>query len=61
MARNRWAYMRAPGYNPPNDTCPECKTPSKTYHIGSKTVDGVAQYRYQCEHKHEWLVKETPP
>ncbi len=56
---NRWAYMSAPGYNPPNDDCPECVAPSKTFHIGSKTVNGVARHRYRCERGHEWVVEEV--
>lgn len=55
--------MAQPGYNPPNDNCPECEKPSKTYSLGGKTVDGVAQFRWECEHKHQWTVYEprTPP
>lgn len=59
MARAyRWAYMAQPNYNPPNDTCPECKTPSKTYFMGGSTVDGVAIYKWACEHDHRWEVRE---
>lgn len=54
----RWDYMKQPGYNPPNDDCPECEEPSKTYFIGGKTVDGVAIYTYHCEHGHKWTVEE---
>ena len=42
MRSNRWGYMRAPSYNPPNDDCPECVTPSKTYYMGGKTVATAA-------------------
>jgi len=55
----RWDYMGEPGYNPPNDDCPECEEPSKTFFKGGKTVDGVAQYRHCCEHGHEWIVRDT--
>lgn len=55
---NRWAYMGRPDYNPPNDDCPHCAEPSKTYFIGAKTVDGRARRRFQCEHGHEWFVWE---
>ena len=54
----RWGYMSAPGFNPPNDTCPECVVPSRTWHVGSKTVNGVVRHRYRCEHEHEWIVEE---
>ena len=56
--RRRWDYMGEPGYNPPNDDCPDCTEPSKTYHLGSKTVDGVKITRWYCENKHTWTVKE---
>jgi hypothetical protein len=60
---NRWDYMGEPGYNPPNDDCPTCEEPSKTHHMGAKTVfndDGsrTAITRWECEHKHEWETKE---
>ena len=63
---NRWAYMGDPRHNPPNDDCPECTEPSKTYHMGAKTVtreDGsrVAITRWECEHKHEWETTEERP
>ncbi|MEZ4315992.1 MAG: hypothetical protein R3F61_00740 [Myxococcota bacterium] len=54
----RWAYMGEPGHNPPSDRCPECEQPSKVYHLGSKTVDGVKITRYGCENDHEWEVRE---
>lgn len=57
MSRHRWDYMGRPGFNPPNNDCPECTSPSKTYYIGGKTVDGVAQHRYKCEHGHEWIKR----
>ena len=47
--------MAHPNFNPPNDKCPECTEPSKTFFIGGRTVDGVSQYRWECEHKHEWI------
>ena len=50
--------MGRPTHNPPTDKCPECTEPSKTYFIGSKTVDGVVQTRYQCEHGHEWVDRD---
>lgn len=56
--------MARPNHNPPNNDCPECNTPSKTYYIGSKrvTVAGqrVKRTRYQCEHKHEWVIHDPP-
>ena len=65
--RDRWAYMGQPGHNPPNDDCPDCTEPSKTYFIGAKTVfetqDGVevkvSVTRHHCEHHHEWVTRET--
>lgn len=54
----RWDYMGRPGFNPPNDLCPECKEPSKVYFIGGKTVDGLTTYTYACEHHHRWTVTE---
>lgn len=59
--RRRWDYMSAPGYNPPNDDCPECTGQSKTYYIGGKTVEGVSQHRWRCEHNHEWITRENNP
>jgi len=58
--------MGDPRHNPPNDDCPECIEPSKTYHMGAKTVareDGsrVAITRWECEHKHEWNTEEERP
>jgi len=66
MRSNRWGYMRAPNYNPPNDDCPECVTPSKTYYMGGKTVtkEGEAPeavHRWKCEHGHIWTVIEATP
>jgi hypothetical protein len=53
--------MGRPNYNPPNNDCPQCTEPSRTYYIGAKrvTLDGVAykQTRYECEHKHPWTVR----
>lgn len=65
MRSNRWAYMRAPNYNPPNDDCPQCTSPSKTYYMGGKTVttEGHAPqtvHRWKCEHGHVWTVIEAP-
>lgn len=57
---NRWAYMGRDAHNPPTTDCPECSEPSKTYHLGAKTVNGVATRRYGCEHGHEWRVTDTP-
>lgn len=59
--RNRWAYMADPRFNPPNNDCPECTAPSRTYFIGGQTIDGIAQYRWQCEHSHQWVVRESRP
>lgn len=53
---NRWAYMGRPGFNPPNDRCPECTEPSKVHFMGGQTVDGVSRFRWNCEHGHEWIV-----
>ncbi len=50
--------MADPRFNPPNDACPECREPSKTYFVGGRTEDGVAIYRWCCEHRHEWEVRE---
>ena len=58
MARNRWAYMTRADYNPPNDDCPDCKTPSRTYFIGAKTEEGKKRTRYTCECGHNWTVVE---
>lgn len=55
MARkDRWAYMANPLYNPPNNDCPECTEPSRTYFKGGRTENGVAVYTYACEHHHRW-------
>jgi len=35
----------------------ECEVPSRTYHQGAKTVDGVKVTRFKCEHLHEWKVR----
>lgn len=55
---NRWGYMRAPGYNPPNDDCAECDAPSKTYCIGGKQVEGRTVHRWKCERGHTWTTSE---
>lgn len=61
---NRWAYMANPNFNPPNNDCPDCSEPSKTYHQGSRTTfDDKGQpltksTRYACEHHHAWTVEE---
>jgi len=52
---NRWGYMAIPGYNPPNNDCPECTEPSRTWSRGARSVDGKAQYRYVCDNGHEWV------
>ena len=53
---NRWAYMGQPNYNPPNDACPVCTEPSRTYFIGGKRgPDGPVQ-RWRCEHQHVWVT-----
>ena len=51
--------MAQPNFNPPNNNCPDCTEPSKTYFIGGKMVDGVSQFRKQCEHGHEWIEYGT--
>ena len=60
---HRWAYMGRPAFNPPNDDCPQCEQPSKTFFRGAKLVDGIPQSRYECEHGHQWIVRgpPTPP
>ena len=55
--------MAHPNYNPPNDDCPECEKPSKTYFIGARRVVDEDEKpwtvtRYSCEHKHEWKTRE---
>ena len=55
---NRWSYLGTDLHNPPNNDCPECTEPSKTWHQGAKTVDGVTTRRYKCEHLHMWQVTE---
>ncbi len=55
-SKNRWAYMKAPRYNPPNDTCPHCSEKSKTYIVGSKRTETGSQSRYVCEHQHQWII-----
>ena len=54
----RWNYMAQKNYNPPSDACPECEEPSRVWHQGSKTVDGVKYTRFKCDHGHEWTVEE---
>jgi len=61
---NRYSYMADPRFNPPNNDCPECEEPSKTYFIGANTVsddDGnrVKHTTYTCEHQHEWRLAEV--
>ena len=58
MPPHRWTYRAAPGFNPPREDCPECQAPSRCFHVGSKTVDGVVRHRYACEHGHVWFVEE---
>ena len=58
--RGRWDYMGEARHNPPSDDCPECEAPSKTFHQGAKTVDGVKFTRFICEHRHEWTVRDPP-
>jgi len=60
---NRWAYMGQPNFNPPTNDCPDCTEPSKTFHLGAKTVTNedesrTAVTRWACEHQHEWEVHE---
>lgn len=61
MGRGRWNYMGQPDFNPPCDACPECQEPSKVYFVGGKTVNGMPQYRYQCEHGHTWKLSTMLP
>ena len=57
MARAyRWAYMSQPNFNPPNNDCPECSEPSRTYSIGGRTENGTSLYTYRCEHNHTWTT-----
>lgn len=56
---DRYKYLGDPRFYPKTDDCPECTEPSKPHFIGAKTVDGVGQKRYNCEHGHEWIVKDT--
>ena len=62
----RWAYMGRPGFNPPNDACPECTAPSKTYMLGSKRSPddpNTTVTRWTCEYGHTWTTtttRETP-
>lgn len=64
--RGRWAYMSRPDFNPPSDACPQCEAPSKVYYIGGKHVPdpdggpGHSEHRWQCEHRHEWIVVDHP-
>lgn len=55
---NRWAYMANSQHKSANDDCPECTEPSRSYHQGAKTVNGVTTVRYACEHNHAWTVTE---
>ena len=60
MARhNRWAYLGRPEHTLPNTDCPECTEPSKTFHKGARTKEGVTTKRYGCENDHEWRVNES--
>ncbi len=60
----RWAYMARPDFNPPSGACPVCTAPSRAYYIGGKHVPdeqgGRSEHRWQCEHRHEWVVVERP-
>jgi hypothetical protein len=55
---DRWAYMAHPFFNPPNDRCPECTSPSKTYSMGSMYQDGKTIRSWECEYKHRWDIVE---
>lgn len=59
VGKNRWHYMYAPGYNPLNNDCPACETPTRTYHIGSRTHEGTTFSRWKCELGHVWILSET--
>lgn len=58
MGNNRWEYMRMAGYNPPSDDCPTCLTPSKVWHAGASTKDGVTSTDWLCEYGHRWTTTE---
>jgi hypothetical protein len=67
MGRSRrWAYLGRPDHNPPNDDCPECSAPSRTYFLGSRLVPdpegphgfGWTERAWTCEHQHRWTVRE---
>jgi hypothetical protein len=61
MASGRWNYMGAPGFNPPTEACPQCAAPSRTWHVGARTVDGQVIRRHRCEHGHAWVQVEERP
>jgi len=47
--------MGQPNYNPPNNDCPVCTEPSRTFFIGGKRSARGAVQRWRCEHQHEWV------
>lgn len=56
MAKNRWDYMRQPGYNPPSDACPKCEEPSRVWHAGASTRDGITSEDWTCDRGHRWTT-----
>lgn len=58
MAKGRWKYLSGPDYTKKSESCPECVEPSRVYLLGSKTVDGIFQQRFECENHHIWILKE---
>ena len=70
MSRSRrWNYLRNPKVNPPNDDCPACASPSRTYPLGGRFVPapeapggvGWTEYAWICEHRHTWTIREPAP
>lgn len=70
MSQGRWAYMSAPGFNPPNSACCDagagCDELSRSYLIGTKGIfsDGAlvaSRTRWKCEHGHQWTKDEGIP
>ena len=50
--------MGDPKFNPPSERCPECTAPSRVWHQGAKTVDGVKYTRFECDQGHAWTEEE---
>ena len=55
---DRWKYKSNPNYNPPNEECPQCAGPSRTFFVCGQTKNGEPEYTYTCEHKHTWVQRE---